>query len=267
MLFMNIARKYASRVVYQEEAGTEGGSPAAAAPAQEAAPAAEPEAKPAITEATPPGEQAIPEAHAMDTYVEQYAESNPALAHALTFLKDQGINPTDPAFVAAEVDGDFTLLKAILSTKGAPGTEAMVQILEKAVTDYQAEVQAHEDKTTEIVNGVLGEQSEEILAWAREKASPEEREQFNQMFEAGGLFAHAAALLLQNVFTGAGNTVPTVAQVTQGQQQGGNVGALSAREYAAAVEKLARTVGGDPRNTAEYRTLTARREAGRRQGK
>lgn len=246
--------------------GAGGGAPAApaatAAPAAPAAPAepAEP-AKPEGKE-----EPAAPaNDNGMQTYIDQHSADNPALGLALGFLRDQGISPTDPAFTAAEVDGDFTLLKAILATKAAPGSEAMLGILEKAVADHQATVEAHEAQTTQIVTGILGEQSDEILGWARETASPEEKESFNDMFEAGGIYARAAAMLLKDAYVSSGNTVPAKSPVQQAQPAG-NAGPLSAREYAEEVQKLAKTMRGDPRNSPEYAQLSRRRAAGRNRG-
>lgn len=258
--------------VKMEEAGS-AEAPAASAgagsPEVQAAPAAQAEpakpAEPAKTEAAEPAKSEVPD-NGMQTYIDQYSEKNPALSLALGFLRDAGISPTDPAFTAAEVDGDFTLLKAILATKAAPGTEAMLGILEKAVADHQAEVQAHEEQTTQIVTGILGEQSDEILGWARETASPEEKESFNDMFAAGGVYARAAAVLLKSAYVDSGNTVPAKSPVQQGQLPTGNAGPLTARQYAEEVQKLAKAHRGDPRNSPEYAQLSRRRAAGRARG-
>lgn len=267
MLFMNIARKFG--FVYQEEAGAEAGSPVAAAPAA-AAPAEA--AKPAPVEEGKPAEAAAPEAAApedngMGQYIEQHSADNPALSLALGFLRDAGIAPTDPAFTMAEVDGDFTLLKAMLAQKGLPGTDAMVAILEKSVADHQAALAEHEAKTTELVGQILGEQQEEILGWARENASAEEKEVINEMLEAGGLYARAAAIMLKDTYSSSGNTVPAANPVQFSQGGGGNAGGpLDARTYASEVQALAKKLGGDPRSSREYQVLSQRREAGRKRG-
>lgn len=246
--------------------GAGGGAPAA--PAATAAPATT--AEPAVTTepAKPEGKEpaaASVNDNGMQTYIDQHSADNPALGLALGFLRDNGISPTDPAFTAAEVDGDFTLLKAILATKATPGSDAMLGILEKAVGDHQAAIEAHEAQTTQIVTGILGEQSDEILGWARETASPEEKESFNDMFEAGGIYARAAAMLLKDAYVSGGNTVPAKSPVQQAQPAG-NAGPLSAREYAEEVQKLAKTMRGDPRNSPEYAQLSRRRAAGRTRG-
>lgn len=267
MLFMNIARKF-GRQVYQEEAGAETNSPAAAAPAgaepaqEEAKPEGEPD-KPAVEEEP---NQDVPEDNGMQQYIDQYQADNPALGLALGFLRDAGISPTDPAFQLAEVEGDFELLKATLAAKNLPGTDAMVAILEKAVTSHFEAVEAAEAATTALVTEILGEQKDEILDWARSTASDEEKTAFNDMLEAGGVYARAAAVLLQQAFTGAGNTVPAQHAIKTAQPSQGGHTPLTARDYAAEVDKLARQVGGDPRQTQEYAALTRRREAGRKRG-
>lgn len=262
MLFMNISRKFGS--VFQEEAGSEAGSPAAAAPTGE--PAAAPAAEPAKAEPAA-AEPAVPEDNGMGQYIEKHSADNPALGLALGFLRDAGISPTDPAFTMAEVDGDFTLLKAMLAQKALPGTDAMVAILEKTVADHQASIEEHEAKTTELVGQVLGEQQEEILGWARENASEEEKTVINDMFEAGGLYARAAAIMLRDQFSSSGNTIPAANPVQFSQGGGGNAGGpLDARTYAAEVQALATKLGGDPRSSREYQMLSQRREAGRKRG-
>lgn len=257
--------------VKMEEAGSAeapAGGAGAGAPVtapQEAAPAPAAEPAPVVEpEKTAPAEPA-PD-NGMQQFIDTYADDEPALALALGFLRDQGISPTDPAFTAAEVDGDFTLLEAILATKDAKGSDAMLAIFKNAVSEYHQKCEEHEAKTTEIVKTTLGEQSDEILEWARSTASDEEREQFNSLFEAGGLYARAAAALLKTAYADAGNTIPAGSPIKQGQMPAGNAGPLTARDYASAVEKLAREQRGDPRNSPEYAALTRRREAGRRSG-
>lgn len=264
MLFMNIARKFGN--VFQEEAGTETGSPTTAAPTGEPAKTAVTEpAETVVEEKTPAAVE--PEDNGMGQYIEQHSADNPALGLALTFLRDAGIAPTDPAFTMAEVDGDFTLLKAMLAQKALPGTDAMVAILEKAVSDHQASVEEHEAKTTALVAEVLGEQQEAILGWARENASDEEKSVINEMLEAGGLYARAAAVMLREQYSGSGQTIPATNPVQFSQSGGGTAsGPLDARTYAAEVQALATKLGGDPRSSREYQVLSQRREAGRKRG-
>ncbi|CUH74609.1 head scaffolding protein [Cronobacter phage Dev-CD-23823] len=276
MLFMNIARKFGGHVFMSEEGGAEQGGGGGAAPeaSPEAAPEkaekvtlGTPEAKPEPTPEAKPEVTETPEDNGMQQYIDKYSEENPALGLALGFLRDAGISPTDPAFALAETEGDFELLKAALATKGLPGTDAMVAILEKAVGEHFAAIEAHEQKTAQIVGEILGDQKDEILEWARSTADDTEKEAFNDMFEAGGVYARAAAVLLQQAYSGTGATIPakSAAQVTTGPGTGANT-PLTAREYATAVSELAHKLQGDPRGTAEYQALTRRREIGRSRG-
>lgn len=286
MLFMNIARKFGS--VYQEAAGAEAGSPAAAAPAGEPAAAAEatPGVEPGAEAAKPapvtlgepgkaePGKEAVPEgaepgapdATGMQEYIDKYSEEKPALGLALGFLRDAGVNVTDPAFQLAEVEGDFSLLEAVLATKDLPGKEHMLGILKQEVAAYQEKVEAFEAETTQLVQGILGEQHEEVLQWARETASDEEKEAFNNLFDAGGVYARAAATLLKQAFTGGSNTIPAKHAIETSTPAAGGNAPLTARDYAQGVQDLAKKLGGDPRGSQEYAALTKRREAGRKRG-
>lgn len=265
MLFMNIARRFGS--VYQEEASGEGGSPVAVAPSE---PAPVQEAKPEPAKAAPVEPEAAPaaaeDATGLQEYIDKYSEEKPALGLALSFLRDAGINATDPAFQLAEVEGDFSLLETLLATKELPGKEHMLGILKQEVAAYQEKVEAFETETTELVQGILGEQHEEVLEWARTTASDEEKEAFNNLFEAGGVYARAAATLLREAFGGSGNTIPAKNAVQVSNPTAASNQALTARDYAAGVEALARKMGGDPRGSQEYAELSKRREAGRKRG-
>lgn len=259
MLFMNIARRFG----YMEEAGAEdkGGAGGAVTPTVPA------EAKPAAVEpaAVAPVEAAA-EPHAMDAYIEQYSTDKPALSIALGFLRDAGINPTDPAFQVAETDGDFELLKAILASKGLPGTEQMLAILEGEVNSHLDAIQEREDRTTQLVSEVLGEQQEAVFEWARSNATPEEQETINNMLHDGGVAALGAALALQQLYSKSDNTIPAANPVTQAKPTNGGGGAIDARTFAAETEALSKKFRGDPRGTREYAALQQRRAAGRKQG-
>lgn len=275
MLFMNVALKYGR--VYMDEAG-DGGDAGGGGSSDEAAAAASAEAgasakakaaedgKGAITEPPAKAPGAV-EDNGMQVYIDQHQQDNPALSLALGFLRDAGISPTDPAFTKAEVEGDFTLLKAMLATKDLPGTEAMVSILEKAVADHHAAAEAHEAKTTELVGNILGENKDTILEWVRENAETDEKEGINELLAAGGIYARAAAVLMRDAYINAGQTVAAKSAVVKGQvPAGGESTPLTAREYAQKVQELSRELRGDPRNSPQYAQLTRRREMGRSRG-
>ncbi|CCI88879.2 head scaffolding protein [Yersinia phage phi80-18] len=267
MLFMNISRRFGA--VYQEEQASEGGAPAVA-PTGDAVPAAEPAAvEPAkpVAPVTPSAEPSTPADNGMQQYIDEYSEGKPALSLALGFLRDAGISPTDDAFTLAERDGDFTLLKALLAQKGLAGTDQMVAILEGAVAEHQAEQAAHEEATTAIVEGVLGENKDVILNWARENALPEEKAAMNDMLAAGGPYAHCVAIALQHMYNGADVTQPAANPVVQAKGGTSGNGPISAAEFASATQDLYNKFGQqDPRGTAEYAQLQRRREAGRTRG-
>lgn len=277
MLFMNIARKFGS-VFMDVETGGEGAASGGDAAAEAGAEAGaevekagkvtlgEPEAKPEVTPENGAEEPGAVEDNGMQQYIDQYQEENPALGLALGFLRDAGISPTDPAFQLAEVEGDFELLKATLAAKALPGTDAMVAILEKAVASHFEAVEQAEAQTTALVTEILGEQKDEVLEWARSTASDEEKTAFNDMLEAGGVYARAAAVLLREAFQGSGNTIPAKHAIETATPGAVANGPLTAREFAAETEKLARKLGGDPRGSAEYAQIQRRREAGRKRG-
>lgn len=208
----------------------------------------------------------VPADQNIDTYIERYKTENPAVSVALGFLKEHGINVTDDAFQLAEFEGDFSLLKAVLAQKGATGSTEMLGILEKAVADYHAECEKVEQENDALVRSLLGEQTDDIFAWASENASAEEKEVLNSLLEAGGLYSRAAAMLLREAYTGASNVTIPASNPVKVPSSPDFSQPLSAREYAAEVNKLAQKLKGDPRGTAEYSALTARREAGRRKG-
>lgn len=208
----------------------------------------------------------VPADQNIDTYIERYKTENPAVSVALGFLKEHGINVTDDAFQLAEFEGDFSLLKAVLAQKGATGSTEMLGILEKAVADYHAECEKVEQENDALVRSLLGEQTDDIFAWASENASAEEKEVLNSLLEAGGLYSRAAAMLLREAYTGASNVTIPASNPVKVPSSPDFSQPLSAREYAAEVNKLAQKLKGDPRGTAEYAALTARREAGRRKG-
>lgn len=268
MLFMNISRRFGA--VYQEEQASEGGT-AATAPTGTEPVATEPTATEPVKPVAPVTTSAEPEPsvedNGMQQYIDEYSEGKPALSLALSFLRDAGISPTDDAFTLAERDGDFTLLKAMLAQKGMPGTDQMVAILEGAVAEHQAEQEAHEEATTAIVEGVLGENKDVILDWARENALPEEKAAMNDMLAAGGAYAHCVAIALQHMYNGADVTQPAANPVVQAKGGTSGNGPISAAEFASATQDLYNKFGQqDPRGTAEYAQLQRRREAGRTRG-
>lgn len=202
----------------------------------------------------------------MDKYIQQYAEGNPALSLALSFLKDAGIKPTDPAFSMAETQNDFSLLEAILSQKGLPGTDHMVGILKGAVAQAQAaEAEAHK-ATDELVRGVLGDDTDTIVDWAAQNATPEEAEAIDNMLSAGGAYARACAIMLREAYGSSGATIPAKAVVPAKPNTPSNVGVMDARTFAAKSNELYAKYGNDFKQTQEYHALSSARNAARAKG-
>lgn len=267
--------------ILQEEAGTDGaaagggnsGQPAAtttapnttttsAAPNTTPATDAKDSAK--TDEAAGAKEDAAPEAtpHAMDQYIEQHAD-NPAVSLALTFLRDNGVNPDDPAFQMAEQEGNFDLLAALLEQKGAAGTDKFLGILKGAVEEYQGKVAEQEQRTTEIITETLGEDLNPIFDWVRENADEGEKQMINEMLACGGLAAKGAALVLRELYTGSGNTVAAKSVTTSNTNQ--STQGLTRAQFTEAVTKLGRS-GENPRNHPSYASLWQQRQLGMKNG-
>ncbi|QOC54366.1 putative scaffolding protein [Aeromonas phage Atoyac15] len=263
MLFMNISRKFGA--VYCEEAGNDGAAGGGGPAAETVDPVKAAEVKAEVP--AEPSKEPAAEPHAMDQYIEQYSADNPALSVALGFLKDNGISPTDPAFQLAENEGDFTLLKALLAKSGAPGTDAMVAILEGAVQEHFDAIAEHDAATEATVTEIMGDNKDAILEWARANADEGEKKAINEMFEAGGVYARAAAMMLNHAYSSAPDVTRKAANPVRANIPVGAGTPLSAREYAAEVDKLYKKMGNnDPRGTPEYKELSARRAAARARG-
>lgn len=259
MLIRNMLLKY----VYQSEAGEEsqaaGGVPAAEVEtaAAQPSPEAKPEA-PVTTEAPTTG--------GWDSVVSQYAEGKPALAVALGFLGTAGIDPAGQAFELAK-GGDFSLLAAELAGKGLAGADHMLEILKAEVAANDQAAKDHAAATEATLDSVLGEDKDVVLEWARGNAAEEEKSAINEMLEAGGYFAHCAAVALKVAF-GQGQTTKPAANPVE-HSEGPTAGAkpMTAREFSEECQKLSKANGGaDPRNLPGYRSLQLRREVGRKQG-
>lgn len=259
MLFMNIARKFGA--VYQEEAGAEAGSPAATAPSEPAAQAT----KEAPSE---PAAPSVPSTATVDYsgVISEYAEGKPALAVALGFLGECGIDHTGQAFELAK-GGDFTLLEAELAKLGKAGTAEMVAILKQEVEANDKAAQEHAAKTEQTLTDILGENKDVILEWARSGATEQEKSAINEMLDAGGFYAHCAAVALREAYQNSNTTIPAKNPVTSSAASQGAATPLTARDFAAECEKLSRANGGaDPRLLPGYAQLQQRRAVGRKQG-
>ncbi|WVX92058.1 capsid assembly protein [Aeromonas phage phiA014L] len=214
-----------------------------------------------------PGETTPATEGSIESYIDYFAESKPALSLALGFLKDAGITAADPAFQMAESSNDFTLLEAILAQKGLPGTDQMLGILKaeaKANADQLAAEQAETDK---MVTEILGEDTGAILDWASANATPDEAAAIDDMLNRGGVYARAVAIMLQHAYGAADVTVPAKAvPPTKAVPPAAASGEVSASKFAEESQKLYAKYGQDFKQTQEYAKLSSARAQSRAKG-
>ena len=255
----------------------------AAAPAPSTAVAA----APAVAPATPAGPPNIGEnpsgtppvvaeptaAEAPGTVISYNPTGDAGLDMALGFVGKLGLSPQHPAMAAAS-NGDFGMLKAHLASLGskAEGWQQYVALAEQAHATGKVTADAKHAENLKAVQEAAGgeEQWNNIQAWAAANAEPEERTSVNAALAQGGIAAKAMVQYLAGLYNRApGTTVnpaPVVnpaAKASSASQEGG---ALTAQAYAKAVQETRQKLGYSFDNSAEYRSLQMRREAGRRRG-
>ena len=250
-------------------AGTAAEEAAAAIAAADAKAAEEAEAakKAEAEKGKKPENTTEPVEGSIEDYITQFEQSKPALSLALSFLKDAGITTTDPAFQMAEGSNDFTLLEAILAQKGLPGTDQMVAILKAEAAANAAQKEAAQKETDELVQSILGEDTEAILDWAVENATPDECGAIDKMLGAGGVYARAAAIMLQQAYSGANVTVPSKAVPPTKTAPSTTQAEVTASVFAAESQKLYAKYGPDFKQTQEYAQLSSARAAVRAKGR
>ena len=194
------------------------------------------------------------------------------LDYALDFAAKAGISADDPAFKAAQA-GDFDLLGAKLAVLGpkAQGYEAVLTLAKNSVARVR---EAEEGRARAALAAITAEVGEAQWAATREYAartySQEDRSALSNVLAAGGKAAVLLAkALAQEALAAPGTTLrgaPVVAAPASVSAPAANAGALSARDFAAAVAALHAQNPYGVDGTPEYAALRARREAGRRQG-
>lgn len=244
-----------------------------APPATGAAPVnapVEPAAKPTVDVGGKPEEAPVPKPEPKDDEVLDKAgfEANPddpGLTYALGFLAKNGFTSESPS-VQAALNGDFSLLKAELATKGAAGWEQAVGLAEKSYEAHVKELDAKADQVGKIVTGVaenLGVDWEEAVKHVASSAKDEEKTALNGLL-SNPATAHIAAAYISNAYLSADGVevAPAAKAVADGAsvtQDTGKGGPLSRREYTAEMEKLRRSMGegymDSPQAQALYRRL------------
>lgn len=260
-----------TRGTYQNEAGAEGtagGAAPAAAPAVPAAPApapATPAPAPAPTPTpTPAPAPAEPEQEPESEHevVGYEPTGDPTLDYVLSYLGENGLDYDNPA-VQAALTGDFAQLEVELLKKGAVGADKIIALAQRSYEQYVEAEQARNAETGQALIEIAGgaEQWEEVVAWARENAEPEEKEEINALLQKGGISAKIAAQFLVTSFRATQGTEfegRPAASPSAAAPASSPAGPISRVEFARESEKLYRQFGNDYQNRPEYRALAQR---------
>lgn len=254
-----------------EELNRPAGDDDAAKAAEAAKAAAEAEkAKPAAEGVIPePKTEKPKEEIKKPTPIEPPAATGDAgLDVALAFFAKAGIGKDNAALKHAAETGDFALLKAELATKNLPGWEQHVALAEQAEGRIKAKAESTKAEAKATILKAVGgeEQWVAIRDWAAANATPDERKEINAALAAGGFQAKAAAEYLAARYAKAGpKDAKPAMKPGASSLPAPNGSALSPRQYAAEVEKLAQKVGNHRvTDSPEYKALQARRLAWRK---
>jgi len=211
-----------------------------------------------------PKVEVVPHQPADDKGVVVYDETNdPGLNVALSFIGNLGIAGDHPAMVAA-ANGSFAMLEAELATKGdaAKGWEQIVALGKAAYEKQAAEVTAQQEATNKAVFAVAGGEAnwKALVAWAGQKADPQEKAALNAMFDAGPIQARIAAESILRAYQGATGT--TINPANPASNASGVAATapvrMSAQDYHAEVTKLHSKLGNAIDTSPEYAALKQR---------
>lgn len=190
---------------------------------------------------------------------------------ALGFVGKLGYGPDHPAMKAA-ANGDFSLMRAELASKGdkAAGWEQYIALAEKSHADGKAKADEANTKALAAIHEAAGgpENWNAIKTWAGENATPEEKASVNAALAAGGIAAKAMVAWLGEKMTGSPTRPQEPQAVTVPSAKGAAPlnGALTATQYATAVQEGRQKLGNRWDASPEYRSLQQRRLAGRAAG-
>lgn len=223
-----------------------------------------------LDDGTQTAQEAAPEATQEGTEFRYSETGDAALDVALTFFGKLGLGPQDPAILAAS-NGKFELLEAKMAVAGdkAVGWEQHVALAKDAfgrATDAQT---ARTNEIASVVTKVATDSNvswTEVQKWASLNADPDEKQAINAMLTADKVQARAAANMLVEAYRNAGGTTiepkSAVNSAANGGQTNTNNGALSPREYSAAVAALSAKIGSHAVDSSpEYAALQRRRLA------
>lgn len=199
----------------------------------------------------------------------QYEPTGDAgLDYALDFIGKLGYSDAHPA-VRAAITGDFSLIRAELSTRGVQGADAVVKLAE----DAHARFAAKEAEQAQVLQSYAheaagGEQNWDVVrAWASKEATPAEKADVNAALAKGGMVAKAMIRELVHLYKQS-NTLPQDGKAVSKNAgtPASNTAPLTAQAYAQAVDELYRKIGPGAANSPEYAQLQKQRLAARRAG-
>lgn len=246
-----------------------GQPPAPAAPAPAPAQGQPPAPAPAPVKLDTPAEPVTPNP---DTTTEfTYDPTGDAgLDYALNFVGKLGYGDTHPAINAAQ-QGDFSLIRAELATKGVAGGDAVLALAEQAYTRFAAE----DAKKAEELAGFAAQAAGSadnwavVRAWAAQEATPQEKAQVNAALSQGGLVAQGVISQLVALYQQK-HTLPKDAAAVAKPGEAGTAATsnepMTAKAYAQAVEALRQKLGNRAEGSHEYAALQSQRLAARRAG-
>lgn len=193
------------------------------------------------------------------------------LDYALAFVGNLGYGDSHPAILAAQ-QGDFSLIKVELATKGVQGAEAVVALAEAAYGKSAAKAQAAAQELNTFAHTAAGgaDNWAAINAWASANADPEEKADLNEALAKGGVAAKRAIKYIVDGYR-AQHTLPkepaAVAKPGAATSASASKGPMSAKEYADAVNALyVANRGREIEHLPEYHALTQQRLQAQRSG-
>lgn len=191
------------------------------------------------------------------------------LDYALNFVGKLGYGDAHPAIIAAQ-QGDFTLIKAELATKGVAGGDAVIALAEQAYGRASEKHKASEAELAQVAATAAGSAENWALVreWAASNADPAEKAQVNAALAQGGFIAKAVIDGLVGLYRGK-HTLPKEAEAVATAGAAASSAAsspMTAQAYAKAVQELTAKYGARTEDTAEYAAIQAQRLAARRAG-
>lgn len=256
MLFNRIGFALGAMILMNEAAGDggDGGGATASIPTTAAAPA---------DVAAPAPAPVKDDAAILDGAGFAPAEDDPGLNYAMKYLATNGFNAESPS-VAAAFNGDFSLLKAELAQKGAPGWEQAVKLAEQSYERHSKDLDAKAEQVGNIVTGLaeeMGVDWEAAVQHIAGVAKPEEKTALNQLLTDPAT-AHIAAHYITSAYAnGADTEIEPAARAVgaaAGAVGGPAGGALSRAEYNAELGKLRTQLGDDYINSPQASALFRR---------